>query len=55
MIGTGDIMAEDDRCPACKGEKILEEKKELDVKIEPGVPDNHVYTFQGEGNEIVKH
>jgi len=31
-----------------KGEKIIEEKKEIEVKLDPGVPDNHVYTFPGE-------
>ena len=51
--GTGDMMSEEDRCAECKGEKILEEQKELEVKLDPGVPDNHVYTFAGEGHETV--
>ena len=47
-------MSEEDRCPNCKGEKIAEEKKEFEVKLDPGVPENHVYTLQGEGNEVVR-
>ena len=46
-------MSEEDKCPECKGAKILEEKKEIDIKLDPGVPDNHVYTFAGEGHETV--
>jgi len=46
-------MREEDKCSECKGAKMLEEKKELDIKLDPGVPDNHVYTFAGEGHETV--
>jgi len=46
-------MNEEDKCTKCKGEKILEDPKEFDVKLDPGVPDNHVYTLEGEGNEVV--
>ena len=53
-IGSGDIMSEEDKCPECKAEKIIEEQKELEVKLDPGVSDNHVYTFEGEGNEVVR-
>jgi len=51
--GKGDTLTEEDKCKTCKGEKVLEEKKEFDVKVDPGVPDNHVYNFPGEGNERV--
>ena len=54
-IGRGDTMSENDKCPKCKGEKILEEKKELDVKLDPGVPDKHIYNFPGEGHETVNN
>lgn len=52
--GAGDTMIEEDKCEKCKGEKILEEKNEIMVKLEPGVPENHFYTFEGEGHEVVK-
>lgn len=51
--GKGDNLTEEDRCPACKGERISEDKKEFEVKLDPGVPDNHTYNFPGEGNETV--
>ena len=53
-VGTGDKMKEEDRCPTCKGEKIAEDKKEFNVKLDAGVPENHVYTFEGEGNQVVR-
>jgi len=46
-------MKEEDKCKKCKGEKILEETKEFEIKLEPGVSDNKDYRFPGEGNEIV--
>lgn len=51
--GRGDNLREEDKCKTCKGEKIQEEKKEFNIKIDPGVPDNHVYSFPGEGHETV--
>ena len=47
-------MSEEDKCEKCKGEKVFEDEKEFDIKLDPGVPDNHVYTFENEGNEVVK-
>lgn len=46
-------MKEEDKCKKCNGEKVLEEKKEFEIKLEPGVSDNKDYKFIGEGNEIV--
>lgn len=46
-------ISEEDKCPECKGEKVKEEKIELEAKLEPGVADGHAYTFDGEGNQIV--
>jgi DnaJ-related protein SCJ1 len=37
--GTGRIVKE--KCPVCKGEKILTGMSELDVYIEKGMPDGH--------------
>lgn len=49
--GQGDNLSEKDRCSKCKGEKAVEDSKEFEVKVTPGVPDNHVFTFPGEGNQ----
>jgi len=51
--GRGDNLTEQDRCPTCKGERVMEESKEFEIKVEPGAPDNHVYTLAGEGNQTV--
>lgn len=44
-------MAEKDRCKECKGEKVLDKEKTIEVPLEKGVPDNHDYVFYGEGDE----
>ena len=51
--GTGENVSEEDKCQTCKGEKIMEDKKDLSIKLDPGVPPSHVYTVAGEGHEIV--
>lgn len=51
--GRGDNLTEQDRCPACKGERVMEDSKEFEIKVEPGSPDNYVYTLAGEGNQTV--
>lgn len=51
--GNGNNLAEEDKCAECKGEKVAKEEKEFEVKLDPGVPENHIYTFPGEGNQVV--
>jgi len=48
----GKIMDAKDRCQACKGEKIKDVEKILEVPIERGVPDDKTILFAGEGNEM---
>ena len=43
-------MKEEDRCKTCKGEKIKNTEKELEVSIDPGVPHEHDYIFTGESD-----
>ena len=45
--GTGEIMKEADRCKGCKGEKVLEKERVLEVGIESGCPNEHDYIFTG--------
>lgn len=52
--GQGSNLTEQDKCTACKGERVKEESKEFEIRVEPGAPDNYVYTLPGEGNETVK-
>jgi len=44
-------MDEKDRCKKCKGEKVLDVEKIVEVPLEKGVPDEHDYTFYGESDE----
>jgi DnaJ homolog subfamily A member 2 len=51
--GTGESINEKDRCPRCKGEKVVQEKKVLEVHVEKGMQHNQKITFPGEANEAV--
>ncbi|KAF3673787.1 DnaJ protein -like protein 2 [Capsicum annuum] len=35
--GTGETISDKDRCPQCKGEKVMQEKKVLEVHVEKGM------------------
>jgi len=39
-------------CKSCKGQKIVEEEKTIEVPVESGCPNDHHVSFTGEGNEI---
>lgn len=45
-------MDEKKRCKKCKGKKIAEVEKKVDVSIESGCPSDNVIKFNGEGNEL---
>lgn len=45
-------MDEKKKCKKCKGKKISEVDKKVDVSVESGTPSDHVIRFNGEGNEI---
>ncbi|VAI21420.1 unnamed protein product [Triticum turgidum subsp. durum] len=49
--GTGESINDKDRCPGCKGEKVLQEKKVLEVHVEKGMQHNQKITFPGEADE----
>ncbi|XP_062215083.1 dnaJ protein homolog [Phragmites australis] len=49
--GTGESINEKDRCPGCKGEKVIQEKKVLEVHVEKGMQQNQKITFPGEADE----
>lgn len=51
--GTGESINDKDRCPGCKGEKVLQEKKVLEVHVEKGMQHNQKITFPGEADEAV--
>ena len=51
--GEGVKMDEKDRCKKCKGVRVVDQEKVVDVPLEKGVPDEHDYTFYGESDEMV--
>ncbi|KAJ3669954.1 hypothetical protein LUZ60_010278 [Juncus effusus] len=49
--GTGETIGDKDRCPQCKGEKVIQEKKVLEVVVEKGMQNGQKITFPGEADE----
>ncbi|KAL0437078.1 UNVERIFIED_CONTAM: DnaJ protein1 [Sesamum radiatum] len=49
--GTGETINDRDRCPQCKGEKVVQEKKVLEVHVEKGMQNGQKITFPGEADE----
>ncbi|XP_030455500.1 dnaJ protein homolog [Syzygium oleosum] len=49
--GTGETINDKDRCPQCKGDKVVPEKKVLEVVVEKGMQNGQKITFPGEADE----
>ncbi|GLT77725.1 hypothetical protein SLA2020_492860 [Shorea laevis] len=49
--GTGETINDRDRCPQCKGEKVVPEKKVLEVIVEKGMQNGQKIKFPGEADE----
>ncbi|KAF2322547.1 hypothetical protein GH714_018783 [Hevea brasiliensis] len=49
--GTGESISEKDKCVQCKGEKVVPEKKVLEVIVEKGMRHGQKITFPGEADE----
>lgn len=52
-FNAGETINEKDRCPQCNGEKVLPDKKMLEVVVEKGMQNGQRITFQGEADEAV--
>lgn len=50
--GSGDFIDKKDRCDACKGNKTVEEKKEIVIHIDKGMKDGQKVVFRGEGHHL---
>ncbi|XP_007015641.2 PREDICTED: dnaJ protein homolog [Theobroma cacao] len=50
--GTGETINDKDRCPQCNGEKVVQEKKVLEVIVEKGMQHGQKITFPGEADEV---
>ena len=46
-------MKESDKCKICLGKKIVDNVKEIEVPVEPGVPHEYNYKLTGEADEGV--
>lgn len=51
--GTGESISDRDRCTLCKGEKVVQQKKVLDVVVDKGMQNGQKITFAGEADEAV--
>ncbi|PWZ22580.1 DnaJ [Zea mays] len=49
--GSGEIISDKDKCPSCKGNKVVQEKKVLEVHVEKGMQHNQKIVFQGQADE----
>lgn len=49
--GSGQVISDRDRCPQCHGQKVVQEKKVLEVAIDKGMVNNQKIVFQGEADE----
>jgi len=49
--GTGQVISEKDKCGQCHAQKVVQEKKVLEVHIEKGMVNNQKIVFQGEADE----
>jgi len=50
--GEGQVIKEKDKCTACKGQKVNQVSKTLEVDIDKGAQDGKRYTFLGESDEL---
>eukprot|EP00871_Galdieria_phlegrea_P001121 jgi/Galph1/2009/GphlegSOOS_G672.1 len=49
--GSGESIKEKDKCPKCKGQKVVKERKVLEVYVEPGTEHGQKLVFSGEADE----
>lgn len=49
--GSGETINEKDKCTQCKGQKVVQEKKVLEVHVEKGMRHSQKITFAGEADE----
>lgn len=49
--GRGEIINDKDRCKKCDADKVVRERKVLEVHIDKGMRDGHKFNFRGESNQ----
>lgn len=51
----GTVISDKDRCPQCRGNRVVQEKKILEVHVDKGMQHNQKIVFQGEADEAVRN
>jgi DnaJ family protein A protein 2 len=54
FLAPGEKLDDKDKCPQCRGNKVVQEKKILEVHIEKGMQHGQKITFQGEADQMVR-
>lgn len=54
FLRAGETISEKDKCGQCKGQKVVQDKKLLEVHVEKGMMHGQKITFQGEADEAVR-
>lgn len=49
--GAGEMISDRDKCEKCRGNKVVQEKKILEVHVEKGMQHNQKIVFHGEADE----
>lgn len=50
--GEGEVIPPGDRCKECKGKKVVQDKKVLEVHIDKGMTNGQKIVFSGEGDQM---
>jgi DnaJ family protein A protein 2 len=50
--GEGQVIKEADKCKECKGQKVKQEKKVLEIHVDKGATDGKRYVFAGESDQV---
>jgi len=50
--GAGEIVKDEERCKSCGGNKVIPEKKILELYIDKGMKDGEQIRFNGEGDQV---
>ena len=51
-VGEGYVIKDNEKCKSCKGQKVNQEKKALEIDLDKGAPDGKRYVFAGESDEV---
>ena len=46
------VSLDEDRCKKCDGEKVVRDRKVLEINVDKGMKDGHKFHFRGESNQV---